>query len=788
MNINYSDLYRFYNTAMMKALRLLVLFGLAILLIISYELILSFTLVLWIYTLFLVNEIFIFYKVNKMYPRETVEVNNGSPINSMLFVTRKVVHFQNIGKMVERLQRQQDVAFLIHRMGGYAYAYVEIDFSELNVSALEITKKVGGSYITSADVFVAYLLLSESGSHVLRSLELTENDLLEILMWTRERFELDIKHSQTLHFTGYGVFDFFIYGWDTLVKQYSYDVTESVINGKEPQVIAREEEFKHMISVLSKSTHNNILLIGEPGVGRSSLVHKFALESYKDPRFVMANRRVYEILADRLLAGVQSSGDLEERLNLLLSELEHTGNVIIFIQNIENIFGGGGFGFDMSGVLFQYLKNGSITIIGTTTPGYYKTILEKKESVMSLFETIRINEPERPQLFKLLAAHVDLIEAEYGITVTYKAIHETIELSSDYLPDRYLPGKAIDLLQDASSRVRLENRKIVASEDVMRIIQEKTNIVLEKPTEDEKKSLLSLEDELHKRVIGQSEAVDAIAKAIRRLRSGFSQHTRPISVFLFLGPTGVGKTETAKALAATYFGDENAMIRLDMSEYQTQNQVNRLLGGVPGGEEIANSLPEAVRLHPFSLLLLDEFEKAHPQVLDIFLSIFEDGRLTDNQGKTVSFKNTIIIATSNSGSEMIREMISQNVPSDVLKQKLIEKLLSDGEYKPELLNRFDDVIVFKPLTTQEAEKIAKLLIGHSLKALEHDQIFLTATDSVAQKIVKESYDEEAGARNMRRYIGATIEDYISKLILEDKLTSGTHATLATDTEGKYIIQ
>ncbi len=311
---------------------------------------------------------------------------------------------------------------------------------------------------------------------------------------------------------------------------------------------------------------------------------------------------------------------------------------------------------------------------------------------------------------------------------------------------------------------------------------------LAKPNTDEKKVLLSLEDDMHKRVIGQDEAITAVAKSIRRLRSGFTQHKRPISVFLFLGPTGVGKTETAKALSSLYFGDEANMIRLDMSEYQTQNEVERLLGGIPGGEEIENSLPEQVRLHPFSLILLDEFEKAHPHILDIFLQVFEDGRLTDNQGKTVSFKNTIIIATSNAGSEEIREMIGAGKTSADIKNVLVEDLLKSGQFKPELLNRFDDVIIFKPLTIEEASQIAKLILAEALKSLEDDQIFVSFDDKVVDKVVKESFDQEAGARNMRRYVGSSVEDYISKLILEDKLVNGAHVTLSVDESGEYKLQ
>jgi len=771
----------------MRMLRLVLLISFAGLVVFYFEDFILFRFFLIIYTIFLVNEIFIHFRINKCFPHVLVIDNKANFENSTLFKTRKIMSSKNTVHSVVRILKEHDVQFLIDRLG-MAPEKLEIDRKTLCEKSLEVSRKVGGRYITSTDVITAYLLLTEDKTKLLLSQELTENDLLEILMWARERFKWDIKKTHRMHFSGYGVFDFFVYGWDTLVKEYSDDISLSVIGRYEAPIVGREKEFKEMVTILSKSTNNNVLIIGEPGLGRAALVRKLALEAYRDIHFPLARIKVFELLVDRLLSGVQSQGEIEERLSLLLAELEHSGNIVLFIQNIENIFGSGGFNFDMSGILFQYLKSGRVQIIGATSPSLNKMVIEKHASISNMFERIKLEEPDRASLFQMIVSHVDIVEYEYRVIVSYKAIHESVELSSNYMPDFFLPGKAINLLQSAAAKVRMSGGEKVSKEDVTQIIQEKTNIILEKPSDEEKKTLLSLEADLHKRVIGQSEAVDAVAKAIRRLRSGFSQHKRPISVFLFLGPTGVGKTETAKALAALYFGDENAMIRLDMSEYQTQNEVEKLLGGYPGGDEMMNSLPEAVRSHPFSLLLLDEFEKAHPHILDIFLQIFEDGRLTDNQGRTVSFKNTIIIATSNAGSEAIRQMVKQGISSDIMKNDLIEGLLISGQFKPELLNRFDDVIVFKPLTAQEAGQIAQILLSHSLKTLEDDQIYLTFSDLVIKKIVDESYDEEAGARNMRRYIGSTIEDFISRLILEDKLVRGTHAVITTDANGNYILQ
>lgn len=787
-NLDMFSFYVFYNNIFVKIFRFSILFLLTIALFYAISDLYLFRIILSFYIVVLVNEIFIHFKVNKSNPINTVMISSDLPEKAVLLNVRYLIWSKSNNVFLEKLIKQKDVLFFIAKIDGFKLSSVEFNMTGLLNKASSLAQTCKGTYITAADIFAAYLLITENESHLLDQKELTENDILEILLWSREKYNFDKVKDFTMHFTGAGVFDFFIYGWNTQLKEYSFDLTYSVLGENMAPVVGREKEFSQMVGILSKNSINNILIIGEPGVGKSSLVSLLALEAYRNTRFILHSTVVYELLVDRLLAGVSDAGELETRLGLLLSEIEHIGNAVLFIQNMENIFGAGGFGFDMSGILFSYLKNGKVQIIGTTTPSFYKTIIEKKASIMSLFELLRLEEPDRDVSLQMIVAHVDAIEKEYHVTISYKAIHETLELASSFLPETFLPGKAIILLYDISSRVRLAGGGQVEKEDVVKFIQEKTNILLERPDVDEKKVLLSLEQDLHKRIIGQDEAVTAISKAIRRLRSGFSQSKRPISTFLFLGPTGVGKTETAKALSQIYFGDEANMIRLDMSEYQTQNEVERLLGGVPGGIEIENSLPEQVRLHPFSLILLDEFEKAHPHILDIFLQVFEDGRLTDNSGKTVSFKNTIIIATSNAGSESIREMMHEGKDPFLAKDVLVEGLLREGVFKPELLNRFDDVIIFTPLSVLEATEIAKLILALSLKSLEDDQIFIGFDDKVVSKIVHDSFDEEAGARNMRRYVGSSIEDYISKLILEDKLQKGAHVTLTVDETNNFILQ
>ena len=358
-------------------------------------------------------------------------------------------------------------------------------------------------------------------------------------------------------------------------------------------------------------------------------------------------------------------------------------------------------------------------------------------------------------------------------------------LAPAYFPDRFSPGRALDLLENVASKSSLDRKKTIDAQDVIEFVQRKTNIALSEPDERERELLLSLEEKMHKRVIGQEEAVLAVANTLRRLRSGFKSENRPISVMLFLGPTGVGKTETAKALAAEYFGNQNAMIRLDMSEYQTQDQIKRILGESPGEEVIANALTDQVEKNPFSLILLDEFEKAHPHLLDIFLQVFDEGRLTDNRGKTVSFTNTIIIATSNAGSELIRETINKGLT--MLRDELVDYLLKNNIFKPELINRFDEVIVFRPLMQEEVQKISSILLSETLSTLSDNGIKLTFDDHVVSKIAKESYDATFGARNIRRYIADNVESYISKLILQDNIKKGEEAKLTVDEGNAFVV-
>lgn len=739
---------------------------------------------------FLLNEIFIIFKIDKSYPETPVSDSLINPEQSILFPIRaKLAKNTPVEYLLNRFIKKPEIKFLSEKIGGLVISANEVDFKTLIQKASEIAARVRGKYITDIDLVGAYLLLTENQTHLLQDKNLKEDDLIDIIRWARQRFPLDKKPRLGIHFEGYGAFDFFVYGWDTEIKKYAFDFTESVLSQKfTPVAVGREKEYQDLLAVLIKGRGANALLIGDPGSGRTTVAADLANKNFLRETGGLGRKTIYSLMVDRLLAGTDNAGQLEERLDGVLAEIEHAGNIIILIQNIENIFGAGGMNFDMSGVLYEYLKNNRIQIIGTTTHSAYKTFIETRSSVKDLFEIIQIEEPQEADAVHMVAYDADSLENETGVIITFGAIKSAVFLSASYLPDEHLPGKAVDLLREVVAKARINGQHQITDADVTHFVQEKTKIILDAPTTDEKQILLHLEDQLHKRVIAQDTAVSAVAAALRRLRSGFVNKKRPISVFLFLGPTGVGKTETAKALAKLYFGDENKMIRLDMSEYQTGNEIERLLGGSPEGGHASGSLTEMVHEHPFSLVLLDEFEKSNPKVQDMFLQVFDDGRLTDNSGRTVSFTSTIIIATSNAGSEEIREMVNRGIPNEKIQKDLVENLLQKGIFKPELINRFDAVVVFQSLTESDAQKVAQIILVESLKSLETQEINITPDDRVVQKIVQDAYSKDFGARNIRRYIQSDIEDFISKQILENKIEKGAHLTLTVDQGGGIILR
>lgn len=776
------NLYKFANQPIVKAVRIgiFILFtALFVLNIFDIEFLQK---MLLFYFLFAVNEIFIHEKINTAVSKKVA--SGVSPDEAVKYSARYILDQQkNIFHAMQIYSKHSDVKLFMARLGTAAFAEANVERLELLKKAAEIVIQNKQNFINEIDIVTAFLLLTESQTNFLIQHELHEKDVLAVYQWVCSIEKFQEKHP--LSIPAVGAFDWLVTGWNYELRKYAINVTDDVVSDRrEPRLIALETQYSQFLNDLSRNRENNILLVGEVGVGKRNIVRKFAFDSHfhhLEPQ--LNSRTVFELLTDRLIAGTEDRNQLQERLEYLFAELAHTGEVIVYIENIENLLGGGGFNMDVSGTLTPYLESGSFTIIGTINPSFYQKFIEPHESIKQHFSRITIPEVDSEQSVEVLLAHTEDLESKYGVWVVYSAIPEAVKLSGSYYPDRFLPGRAISLLEETLSSAHNQKKKVIDKHDVRNVVSAKTNIITEEPGDAEKELLLHLEDRMHEKLIDQEEAVTSIAKALRRLRSGFENKNRPIASFLFLGPTGVGKTETAKRLAELYFGSETAMLRLDMSEYQTQDAIRKLLGEMPGEEVIANTLINQIREHPFSLVLLDEFEKAHPELLNLFLQILDEGKITDNHGKVASFTNAIIIATSNAGSEFIRE--TGDIPD--LKKQLIDALLSANKFKPELINRFDDTVVFHPLSPEHARQVANLILKSSLQKLDEEQITVEFDDSLLDSIIANGYSQEFGARNLRRYIQDNIEEFVSRQILENKLVRGDKKRLSVDASGQFVI-
>ncbi len=632
------------------------------------------------------------------------------------------------------------------------------------------------------------------------------------------------------------------------LEQFGRDLTQLAAQGKIDPVIGRQTEIERVIQILCRRTKNNPVLIGEPGVGKTAVAEGLALkiQAGEVPE-ILKNKRLVSLDLTGMVAGTKYRGDFEERIKAAIDEVKADGNIILFIDELHTIIGAGSAegSADAANILKPALARGDFQVIGATTINEYRKHIEKDAALERRFQPVMVGEPSEEEAIAILKGLKDRYEAHHKVTITDEAIDAAVKLSSRYIADRYLPDKAIDLIDEAASRVRLRtftapedlqdlekkikdieidkaaavnaqdferaaslrdkekelqdqlerakdewtaknerSNSVVVPNDIADIVSMWTGVPVSQLTEEESQRLLRLEDTLHKRVIGQDEAVTAIAKAIRRGRVGLKDKNRPIGSFIFLGPTGVGKTELCKALAEAMFGDEKAMVRFDMSEYMEKHTVSRLVGSPPGyvGFEEGGQLTEAVRTKPYSVVLFDEIEKAHPVVFNILLQILEDGRVTDSQGKTVDFKNTVIIMTSNVGARLITEKqkglgFSQATTEKASEEADFEKTkeLVMGElkslFRPEFLNRVDDIIVFHKLTKADTAKIARKMLSSLEKKLNDMDIAMTFTDAAVEAVAEKGYDPDYGARPLRRVIQNQVEDPISEEMLEGTVTA-----------------
>ncbi len=635
------------------------------------------------------------------------------------------------------------------------------------------------------------------------------------------------------------------------LNQYGTDLTKSAEEGKLDPVIGRKDEIQRVIQILSRRTKNNPCLIGEPGVGKTAVVEGLAERIIAgDVPELLKGKRVVSIDISSMIAGAKYRGDFEERIKKALKEVQKAKDVILFIDEIHTIVGAGSAegAVDAANILKPLLARGEIQLIGATTLKEYMKYIEKDAALERRFSKVTVDEPLEDETIQILYGLRDKYEAHHNVKITDEAIKASVELSSRYINDRFLPDKAVDLMDEAASRVKMKNytepdevRKIkdeiekidkskedairvqdfekaaklrdkengmkkdyekakkdwenknskevqnLTYDDIADVVAAWTGIPVSKVSESENEKLKNLEENLHKRVIGQDEAVSAVAKAIKRSRMGLKDPNKPIGSFLFLGPTGVGKTELSKALAESLFGTEDSMIRIDMSEYMEAHSTAKLIGAPPGyvGYDEAGQLTEKVRRKPYSVILFDEIEKAHPDVMNMLLQLLDDGRLTDNQGRTVSFKNTVIIMTSNVGARMITDKKTLGFTSagdQENKEKEYENIKKEvmgelkKEFKPEFLNRIDEIIVFHKLTNDQIRNIVDLMINQVEKLLKAQEIELKVDDAAKDLIAKKGTDDSYGARPLRRAIQTMIEDKIAEAMLDGKISKKAEVT------------
>ena len=727
-------------------------------------------------------------------------------------------------------------------------------------NAFREAKKLGSDFIGTEHLLIGIMREGDSiAVRIMLNLNVNPqklyNELVKVLNEDGVEKDYGEKRSSSSKTLG-------SYNQTQTLNQFGTDLTKQAMDGKLDPVIGRKEEIERVIQILSRRMKNNPCLIGEPGVGKTAVVEglaeKIVLEDVPEN---LKQKRVVTLDVSSMVAGAKYRGDFEERIKKCINEVKKAGDVILFIDEIHTIVGAGSAegAVDAANILKPSLARGEIQLIGATTLNEYRKYIEKDSALERRFSPVNVSEPSSEDTIKILEGIQDKYEAHHNVKITKEAINAAVSLSKRYINDRFLPDKAIDLIDEAASKVRMKtytepdslkkleeelqlikkekeeavhaqdfekaaqlrdkqkekqeklekekqkwenkNSKAVINltdEDIAEVISNWTKIPVKKLTQDENEKLMNLEKTLHERVIGQNEAISAVAKAIRRGRVGLKDPNRPIGSFLFLGPTGVGKTELSKALAENLFGNDDSMIRIDMSEYMEGHSVSKLIGSPPGyvGYDEGGQLTEKIRRNPYSVILFDEIEKAHPDVMNMLLQILDDGRLTDSNGRYVNFKNTIIIMTSNIGARRITDkktlgFTSNNNEENIKEYEVIKKdVLAElkKEFRPEFINRIDEIVVFHKLEKEEMKQIVDIMLKQVQKRMEAKNMKIEIEDNVKDFVIEKGTDSNYGARPLKRAIQNNIEDKIAEAILEEKIKPNKKVKIALDEQNNIVIK
>jgi len=708
----------------------------------------------------------------------------------LLAAPQKLVKALNSSHYLENLLRFPEVQEFITRLGidqmEFNRSLLDTDASIINKESLiNLAIKEGlkrnTKYLQPKLIFYCLFKITPIFDTILTKYELTTSLLGDTLNWLIYLDEI----RQPLNFFSE---DYTVppmggvnRGWTAkptpTLDEYSEDFTKETAKGLLIHPIAKDKIINNMIEILTRKTRQNILLVGEPGCGKTSAVMGMAykiIEGEQSP--ALRFKRLVSLDVGALIAGAETPGAINARVSSIVKEIKNSRNVILFVDEVHNLAATLGNDPNSSSIfstLEPHLSAGEFDFIGATSISNYKKYIEPNNAFARVLERVTMEEATPEETMQILKYETLELEKENQVIVSYQALSSIIELSKKLIHDRVLPDKAIDILENSCIRVKNAGHKLVTKADVEEYLTKLTRVPVINISKDESQKLLNLEAELHERIVGQSEAVKAIANSMQRARVGLRDENKPIASFLFVGPTGVGKTETAKALADSYFGNEKLMVRIDMSEYQEANSVERLIGK-PGGKT-GGILTEAVRSQPFALVLLDEVEKAHPNITLLFLQVLDDGRLTDTLGRTIDFTNTIIIATSNVGSRTIQDSITEGVSFEELKKRLQNSLLE--HYAPEFLNRFSGIVTFEPLKQEEIEKIVGLKLQKLAQQLEQKLITVTFSSDLIKKIAVDGFDPQWGARPLARLIADKLETKLAQEMLTGKIKKGDNLTI-----------